>query len=54
MFGAYNREIPGRPQTPNDWICSDPEVVAKDTADPLCGQDATIGLNALRCCAASA
>ena len=43
MFGAYNRKFPDA-RTPNDWICSDPEVVAKYTADPLCGQDATIGL----------
>ena len=43
MFGAYNKKF--RPnRTPNDWICSDPEVVAKYTADPLCGRDATIGL----------
>ena len=39
MFGAYNRKFPDA-RTPNDWICSDPEVVAKYTADPLCGQDA--------------
>ena len=43
MFGAYNRKFPDA-RTPNDWICSDPEVVAKYTADPLCGQDATVGL----------
>ena len=43
MFGAYNRKFPDA-RTPNDWICSDPEVVVKYTADPLCGQDATIGL----------
>lgn len=43
MFGAYNRKFPDA-RTPNDWICSDPEVVAKYTGDPLCGQDATIGL----------
>ena len=43
MFGAYNRKFPDA-RTPNDWSCSDPEVVAKYTADPLCGQDATIGL----------
>ena len=28
MFGAYNRKFPDA-RTPNDWICSDPEVVAK-------------------------
>ena len=43
MFGLYNNKF--KPvRTPNDWICSDPEVVDRYTADPLCGGDATIGL----------
>lgn len=43
MFGAYNNQFkPTR--TKNDWICSDPEVVDRYTADPLCGGDATVGL----------
>ena len=44
MFGAYNNQF--KPvRTPNDWICSDPEVVDRYTADPLCGGDATVGLS---------
>lgn len=44
MFGTYNKKF--RPvKTPNDWVCSDPEVVARYTADPLCGGQATIGLS---------
>lgn len=43
MFGAYNNKF--KPvRTPNDWICTDPEVVDRYTADPLCGGDATVGL----------
>ena len=43
MFGAYNNQFkPTR--TKNDWICTDPEVVDRYTADPLCGGDATVGL----------
>lgn len=43
MFGSYNKGIePVR--TKDDWICSDPAVVDKYAADPLCGFDATIGL----------
>lgn len=44
MFGAYNDKF--QPvKTPNDWICSDPEVVERYTADPLCGGEATVGLS---------
>lgn len=43
MFGAYNAKFPDV-QTPNDWICSDRAVVARYTADPLCGGKETIGL----------
>lgn len=43
MFGTYNNKF--KPvRTPNDWICTDPEVVDRYTADPLCGGDATVGL----------
>ena len=43
IFGGYNKVFkPNR--TPNDWICSDEQVVDKYQADPLCGFDATIGL----------
>ena len=43
MFGAYNRKFkPTR--TPNDWICSNTEVVDRYTVDPLCGGNATVGL----------
>lgn len=43
MFGAYNNHF--RPvKTPNDWICSNPDVVARYTADPLCGEEATVSL----------
>ena len=43
VFGGYNKVFkPNR--TPNDWICSDEQVVDKYQADPLCGFDATIGL----------
>ena len=44
MFGAYNKKFkPNR--TPNDWICTDPAVVDRYTADPLCGGDATVSLS---------
>lgn len=43
MFGAYNRKFPDA-ATPNDWICSDPQVVTAYTEDPLCGMDPTLGL----------
>lgn len=43
MFGAYNAEFPDA-KTENDWVCSDPEVVARYTADPLCGGRETVGL----------
>lgn len=45
MFGAYNDHFQPA-KTPNDWICSNPDVVARYTADPLCGGDATVGLSA--------
>lgn len=42
--GPYNKKFkPNR--TPNDWICTDPAVVDRYTADPLCGGDATVGLS---------
>lgn len=44
MFGAYNKQF-GQPRTPNDWICSNPGVVDRYTADPLCGGEATVGLS---------
>ena len=43
IFGSYNKKF--RPnRTPYDWICTDPKVVDRYAADPLCGFDATIGL----------
>ena len=43
MFGAYNK--PFKPvQTPFDWICSDPEVVERYIADPLCGFIPAVGM----------
>ncbi len=43
IFGAYNRQFPDA-RTPNDWICSVPEVVDAYEADPKCGFVPTIGL----------
>lgn len=43
MFGAYNANF-APVQTENDWICSDAQVVARYTADPLCGGKETVGL----------
>lgn len=42
-FGSYLDEIE-EPLTPNDWLSRDPELVARYTADPLCGFTATAGL----------
>ncbi len=43
IFGSYNKNFKDA-KTPNDWISSDPEVVAAYTADPTCGFMPTIGL----------
>lgn len=45
MFGAYNKKFGKTPRTPNDWICSNTEVVDRYTADPLCGGAPTLGLS---------
>jgi len=42
-FGAYNKRI-DNPKTPFDWVCSDPEVVAKYASDPWCGFAAKVSL----------
>jgi len=36
IFGSYLRQFPGE-TAPNAWICSDPSVVERYTADPMCG-----------------
>ena len=42
-FGAYNKAFtPTR--TPCDWLSADPDNVDRYMADPLCGNDATVGL----------
>ncbi|MBO4853596.1 MAG: lysophospholipase [Oscillospiraceae bacterium] len=42
-FGAYNKAFaPNR--TPVDWLSADTDNVDRYIADPLCGQDATVGL----------
>ena len=42
-FGAYNKTFkPNR--TDYDWLSADEENVDEYIADPLCGQDATVGL----------
>lgn len=42
-FGSYNKAFaPNR--TAVDWIAAEPESVDRYAADPLCGQDVTIGL----------
>lgn len=43
IFGSYNRKVPN-PQTPFDWVCSNPEALRAYIADPMCGFDATAGL----------
>lgn len=43
IFGSYNKNFKDA-KTPNDWISSDPEVVAAYTADSACGFMPTIGL----------
>lgn len=43
MFGAYNRKFENT-RTPDDWICSVPEVVERYREDPLCGGNVTVGL----------
>lgn len=40
--GGYAKQIENA-QTPVDWICTDPEVVAEYQRDPLCGQMFTVG-----------
>ena len=43
MFSAYNKQF--RPvRTPFDWICSDPAVVERYLADPLCGFTPSVGM----------
>lgn len=42
-FGSYLSKIE-KPATPNDWLSRDAELVARYTADPLCGYVATAGL----------
>ena len=42
-FGSYNKAFaPNR--TPVDWLSTDTNNVDRYVADPLCGQDATVGL----------
>lgn len=42
-FGSYNK--PFEPiRTPFDWLSANPENVDRYIADPLCGEDATVGL----------
>ena len=43
MFGAYGKQFPGE-KSPDAWICSDPEVVARYGQDPLCGFPPSAGL----------
>lgn len=44
VFGTYNRRF-RHARTPNDWICSDPDVVDRYTRDELCGFEPTVGLD---------
>lgn len=43
VFSNYNKRVKN-PQTPFDWVCSDPKVVSDYVADPLCGFTASCGL----------
>lgn len=43
MFGAYGKPFPEE-SSPNAWICSDPAVVARYDADPLCAYRPTVGM----------
>lgn len=43
MFGSYNKSFEPT-KTKDDWVCSDPAVVAAYATDPLSGFDATVGL----------
>ena len=46
-FGNYNQKF-GQVQSPNAWICSDPEIVAWYDANPLCNFTFTVnGFNNL-------
>lgn len=52
--GAYSKAIKGA-RTGVDWISTDPEVVDAYVADPLCGQDFTVGgYHTLACLVADA
>lgn len=42
-FGSYNKRIEN-PVSPFDWVCSDPNEVAKYAADPWCGFAAKVSL----------
>lgn len=44
IFGSYNKRV-ADPQTPFDWVCGDPAVIAAYMADPLCGFEETAGLD---------
>ncbi len=52
--GAYAKAVE-MPRTDVDWIATDPEVVDAYVADPLCGQDFTVGgYHTLACLVADA
>lgn len=42
-FGAYNKAF-SPTRTPCDWLSADTDNVDRYMADPLCGNDATVGL----------
>lgn len=42
-FGSYNKSFEPK-RTEFDWLSANPENVDRYIADPLCGEDATVGL----------
>lgn len=44
IFGGYNAKIENV-RTPYDWICTDPELVDRYAADPMCGFSETVSLD---------
>ena len=40
-FGSYNRRIKD-PKSKKDWVCSDAELMARYTSDPMCGFTFTV------------